>query len=113
MMQILKAANLLLAFLLELFMLAAFAYWGFNTGPYALLHYVLGIGTPLIVAVIWGVWMAPSARRRLRGAAYLAVKVILFAAAAAGLYFAGQLYLAVLLAVLFVINQGLIYIWNQ
>ena len=112
-MQVLKAANLLIAFLLELCMIAAFAYWGFNVDQIGLVRLVLGIGVPLIVIVIWGYWMAPKSQRRLKGKAYLALKLVLFGAASTALYFTGQFPLALILVVLFFVNQTFIYVWNQ
>ena len=44
---ILKSVNLALAFLLELAMLAAYAYWGFQAGTSIIMKVVLGIGDPL------------------------------------------------------------------
>jgi hypothetical protein len=112
-MQAVKAANLLWTFLLELCMLAALAYWGFTTGQNQILQIGLGIGAPLIVIILWGIWMAPKSPRRLRGKAYLALKLILFGAAAAALFVAGRPYLAAFFVLFSVVNQGLIFIWNQ
>ena len=112
-MQVLKAANLLIAFLLELCMVAAFAFWGFNLNQIGLVRLILGFGVPLIVIVIWGYWMAPNSQRRLRGKAYLGLKLVLFSAASTALYFTSQFSLAVILAVLFIVNQTFIYVWNQ
>jgi phenylalanyl-tRNA synthetase beta chain len=48
---ILKGANLVLRFLLELCALAALCYWGFKTGSVTLSKVGLGIGAPLLAAV--------------------------------------------------------------
>jgi hypothetical protein len=112
-MQILKAANLLIAFLLEQCMVAAFAYWGFFTGQILLAQLALGIGVPLIAIIIWGYWMAPNSQRRLRGKAYLALKIVLFGTAAAALIITGQLLPALIFMVFFIVNQTFIYVWNQ
>ncbi len=113
MLAVLKPINLALAFLLELALLAAFAYWGFNTGDSTAIHIVLGIGVPVLVAVIWGIFMAPSSQRRLNGAAYLVVKVVLFGLGVAALVAAGQTTLGVVFAVVFVVNTILLYVWKQ
>ncbi len=105
-----KSINLALAFLLELAMLAAFAYWGFHTGGAVLEKILRGIGVPLLVAVIWGLFMAPNSRRRLQGASYLAVKVILFGLAVLALIAAGQLLIGLVFGAVFVINTGLLYL---
>ena len=104
----LKFIQLALAFALELAMLAAFAYWGFHTGGSALARLLLGIGVPLLVAVIWGVFMAPKSTRRLQGAAYLAVKVVLFGLAAVALVAAGQSLAGIALAAIYLVSLR----WN-
>ena len=48
----LTAANLALRFFLELAALAALAYWGFHTGRSVLADVVLGLGAPLLAAVV-------------------------------------------------------------
>ena len=113
MLDALKMINLALAFFLELAMLGAFAYWGFQTGKTTLVKFGLGIGLPLLAAVIWGVFMAPNSSTRLQGAAYLALKVALFALASAALYAAGSRSAAILLAVVFAVNTLLLYVWKQ
>jgi hypothetical protein len=47
----LRSANLALAFVLELCLLAAVGYWGFHVQASTALQIVLGIGAPLLVAV--------------------------------------------------------------
>ena len=110
---ILKAINLALAFFLELAMLTAYAYWGFHTRTTTMLKITLGIGIPLIVAVIWGFFMAPNSPRRLQGAAYLALKVVLFGLAIAALMAVGNRALGIVFAAVFVINTILLYIWQS
>ena len=94
-------------------MLAAFAYWGFHTGQSTILKIGLGIGTPLLVAVIWGLFMAPNSSRRLHGAAYLALKLVLFSLAVMALITTGNNALGILLLAIFVINTVLLYVWKQ
>jgi hypothetical protein len=109
---ILKALNLALTFLLELAMLAAFAYWGFRAGPTPLARLLLGIGVPLIVAVLWGLFMAPRAARRLQGTAYMLTRSLLFGLAVAALAAAGMIAAAIVFAVVSLINTVLLYIWT-
>ncbi len=101
----LKPINLGLRFLLELAMLAAFAFWGFHTGAQPLAKILLGVGVPLLVAVIWGALLAPRSSRRLQDPAYSILVYFLFGLAALGLVIAGQVVLAVILAVVFVAND--------
>jgi hypothetical protein len=109
----LKTINLGVAFLLELAMLAAFAYWGLQTDASLPLRVVLGIGVPLLAALIWARFMAPKSARRLTGTRYLLLKFILFGLAAIALAVAGQSTLAVVFVVVAVINQLLLVVWKQ
>jgi Protein of unknown function (DUF2568) len=113
MIAILKSINLTLAFLLELALLAAFGYWGFQTGSGTLVKGLLGIGLPLLAAVIWGFFMAPNSARHLQGGAYLALKALLFGLGVAALMATGRIALGVAFAVVVVINTILLYVWQQ
>lgn len=46
-------ANLVLRFLLELFAFGSLAWWGFALPPVPL-NVVVGIGAPVVAAVLWG-----------------------------------------------------------
>ena len=54
-------SNLGLAFGLEIAGLGIFAWWGWRTGDSLALRLVLAIGLPLIAAVVWGLFAAPTA----------------------------------------------------
>jgi Protein of unknown function (DUF2568) len=64
----LKQLNLLLKFALELVALAGFALGGASFGSGAV-RIVVAIAAPVAVAILWGAFAAPHARRRLRLAA--------------------------------------------
>ncbi len=51
--------NLTLRFLLELTALIGISIWGWNQSD-NWLHYLLGIGLPIIVAAIWGTFNVPE-----------------------------------------------------
>jgi hypothetical protein len=61
-LEVIKGANLALRFLLELCALGALGYWGFKTGGGLIAKIGLGIGAPLVAAVVWGTFV--SLRRR-------------------------------------------------
>jgi hypothetical protein len=103
----LRWANDGLAFLLELAALAALGYWGFHVGRGVPVKVVLGIGVPLLAAVVWGLFAAPRATFTLPLAGLLAVKVLVFGAAAVALYAAGRHTLAVTFAIVVTINTVL------
>jgi hypothetical protein len=112
-MQVIKAANLLLRFLLELCILAILGYWGFGSGRQLLIKIGLGIGGPLLFAIVWGIFMAPKSSRRLQGTTFFIVELVIFGLAAAALYSMGQLTLTAIFGLLYVINRILLYLWKQ
>src|SRR5712691_12684206 len=103
----LHGANEALAFLLELVMLAALAWWGVRTGISVAVRVLLGAGAPLAAAVVWGLFAAPRARIRLPMAGVLAVKVLAFGAAAAAIYAVGQHWLGICFAVVALLNTSI------
>lgn len=112
-MALAKNTNLALAFVLELCMLAALCYWGFVAGNGILQKLALGLGVPLVVAVIWGLFAAPRAMRRLTGAGLFALKALLFCLAAVALWAAGLTVLAAVFIVVVALNGILLYVWRQ
>jgi hypothetical protein len=108
-----RAANLALAFLLELAMLVAFGYWGSQAGETTMTRIGWGIGIPLLVAVLWGIFMAPNSSRRLQGAAYLALKSVLFGLAVVALIVVSSPALGITFGVVVAINTVLLYVWPQ
>jgi len=112
-MELIKSANVGLRFVLELCALAALSYWGFHTGDQLLLKIVLGLGAPLIAAVLWATLGAPAAQAKLSGVLHLALEVVIFGAAIVALAKADQSELAGVFAVIFIINRALMAIWRQ
>ena len=109
----LKAINTGLAFLLELAMLAAFGYWGFHGEKSVWVKWGLGIGTPLAVAVLWGLCLAPKANHRLNITEGLILSLGLFCLAALALYQTDHLALAIVLTVIAIVNRVLALLWKQ
>lgn len=112
MISLLKGANLTLAFLLELAMLGAFAYWGFSL-PDSLLRWLLGLGVPVVVIFIWARYLAPNSKSRLRGVWLITTKLVLFGLATLALMSTAQGLLAALFALLAIINLVLSIVWKQ
>jgi hypothetical protein len=100
-------ANLIVAFLLELCGLAALCYWGVRTGGGPLTKTALGIGAPLLAAVLWGLFAAPRAPVSVPLVG-LGVKLIVFISAVAALYTTGHRGLAIAFAALVVVNSVLV-----
>jgi Protein of unknown function (DUF2568) len=93
-----RGATLTARFLCELAMLAALAFWGYvvGEGPWA---WLLGIGAPVLAAVVWGTFVAPKARIPVSAPVRVQIELVLYALAAVGLSAAGQPVAAVVLAV--------------
>jgi hypothetical protein len=113
MLEVIKTANVALRFLLELCILVALGYWGFQTGQGQLAKIALGIGFPLIAAVVWGLFGAPGSPWQLHDPWHLVLEVILFGGAALALFVAGQRVLGLAFVLLFVMNRALMYAWGQ
>ncbi len=108
----LASLNLALKFLLELAALAAFAYWGVNTGemPVSLL---LGIVTPGAAAFAWGVFAAPKSARRLPLQPRIRFELTVFTAAVLALLAAGVPTAAVIMSALVILNAILLTALGQ
>lgn len=106
----LRMINDALALLLELAALAALCYGGFVIGSATAVKLLLAIGSPLLAAAVWGLFAAPRAKVKLPLAGVLAVKALVFGAAVAGLYAAGQGILATLYAILVIANTTIVTI---
>ena len=96
--------NLTLAFLLELCALAALGYWGFRVGGGPVSKLVLGLGAPLVAAVVWGLFAAPRAPVPIR-LARLGTQLAVFGSAAVALYATARAALALTFAILVVVNS--------
>jgi Protein of unknown function (DUF2568) len=105
-----RTVNLGLAFLLEVAALAAFCWWGFHVSGATWLKVVLGIGAPVIAAIVWGLFAAPRAKYQLSTVSTFAVKVIVFGGATAALIASGQLVLGIVFAAVVIANTALIRI---
>jgi len=110
---VLKNANLALAFFLELCVLVALGYWGFQMGQGTIAKIGLGVGAPLMAVIVWGMFGAPNAVWHLNGSWRLILEVVFFGSAAVALFVSGQRVLSVVFALVFVLNHALIYVWAQ
>ncbi|MGZ3584009.1 MAG: YrdB family protein [Ktedonobacterales bacterium] len=108
-----KYGNLTLAFLLELCALAALGYWGFHVGSGTLAKVGLGIGVPLLIVVVWGLFIAPRATVKVPDPVNLVLRLVVFGLAVAGLAAAGQLTWAWVLGAVVVVNLVLVRVLGQ
>ncbi|HYF76264.1 MAG TPA: YrdB family protein [Symbiobacteriaceae bacterium] len=109
----LQGANLGVRFLLEICALVGLGYWGFRTGNGGTARYVLGIGAPLLAAVVWGMFVAPKASIPVSGAVRMGLELVIFGSAAAALWAVGRTGLAAAFALVAVISRVLMIVWRQ
>jgi hypothetical protein len=100
----LHALNEGFAFVFEILALVAISWWGFHIGDNTADHVLLGLGAPLLAIVAWGLFAAPKSAVRTPMAGVLTVKIVVFGAAAVGLWFSGPPVLAIVFAVLVAAN---------
>ena len=108
-----RNANLALAFIVELAMLAAFALGALSLGLDPLLRWIVAIAVVAAVVTAWAIWAAPKAAGRLQGRALPAFKIGLFALATLALLAAGFAAWAITFAVTAALNLVLAWIWDQ
>jgi hypothetical protein len=107
-----KFANLGIRFLLELCILFSVGYWGYIFPEKLLFKIGLCIGAPLIIAIIWGTFLAPKASVQLPRPIYLLLEIIVFGIATLAIYATGHPVLAALFAIISVINRILLIIFE-
>ena len=103
----LRGVTAVLAFALEIAMLAAFGIFGYSMAKPALLGVVLAVALMGCVIVVWGRFLAPRAGHRLSFPARVVVELVLESASAVALWAAGHEQSAIALGVLIVVRFGL------
>lgn len=107
----LTAANAGLAFALELGLLAALCYWGFRTGGGMVAEVALGLGTPVLAAVVWGLFLAAGGPKYpIPPLAQLVLKLALFGLAGWALLGSGHPVLGLVFAGLAVVSVAVEYL---
>jgi hypothetical protein len=104
-----RPVTLTLRFLLELCALAAFAYWGWQTGATLPWKVAAGVGAPLVAAAVWGLFVSPKATIVVPREVRLIIEVAFFALAVLALYAAGQTSLALALAGFYILHRILLF----
>jgi hypothetical protein len=102
-----------LRFVLELCLLAALGYWGFQLEQSWLVRIMVGIGAPLLAAVIWGLFVAPKATRLLADPWRFGLEILLFAWGSGALWLAERPSLAAALFFIFLMNRVLLMAWSE
>ena len=103
-------ANDVLRFILELWALVSFGYWGLNQN-FGLFNYALMVILPIVVAILWGTFAVPNDPSRSGGAPVpvpgsirLVLEFIILGAAFWAMYTKGLLYLSVIFGPLVIIH---------
>lgn len=112
-MELLKMLNLFVRFMLELCILVVFSFWGFKTGTQGLMKVVLGVGSPVLLAVIWGTLLAPKAVARLPEPWLSMLELVIFGLATWALHSTGKASLSIALGSIYVVNKILMIVWKQ
>lgn len=107
-MKAIHLLNLGLRFGLELCLLAAVAYWGSQVEQGWPLRVAAAAAAPLLVALVWGMFVAPKAWRRLDDPWRLMLEVLLFGVGAAALVVAQRPAWGVVLLLIFLANRLLL-----
>jgi Protein of unknown function (DUF2568) len=84
-----RGVTLTARFVCELALLAALAFWGYVVGE-GVWAWLLGLAAPVVAGIVWGTFVAPRARVPVPAPIRVAIELLLYAAAAAGLAAAGQ-----------------------
>ena len=94
-----------LKFLIELVGWAGCGFLGFRLAPDTPLGWVLAFAVPIAVVVLWALFVAPRAPRRLPTAPRIAVEMLVFGAGALGFALAGWPAFAIGFVVVFVLTE--------
>ena len=108
-----KMINLLVRFLLELCILAIFGYWGFQTDGNTFIKFLLGLGAPILFAVVWGTFLAPKSPMRLNEPWLFLLEFVVFGLTCWALYSTGKVDLTVAFGGIYILNKILMIIWRQ
>lgn len=103
-----KAPLLALALVLELAMLVAAGWWGFTRDAGWGLRLLAGLGAPLLIAVVWGVFCSPRAGVPLPAPAKLTVQAACFVTGGLLLAVAGWPVPGALLVALWAVDKALL-----
>ncbi|SHI25594.1 YrdB family protein [Streptomyces sp. 3214.6] len=112
-MKAIKAANLGVLFLIELGALVAVSYWGFTRDVAAPLAWLLGLGAPAVLIVLWALFGSQKASYKTRGAVRVGFELLWFGAGVAALFAAGAMAWAIAFAAVCAVSKTLAVIWRQ
>jgi hypothetical protein len=88
-------------------------YWGFKTQSDWLMKILLGIGLPVLIAVVWGMFIVPKVTYPLNGVPFLSLELILFASGTLVLFSSGRPALGGAHTIILIMNKVLMVLWKQ
>lgn len=109
-MIIFQSIVLFILFIMELAALFSLGYWGFHFNRGWILRFALGIGAPLVIAVFWGLFVAPKATYPVTVPVRHLLQIAVFTLASIALYASGQTTIAVSFFVAALIVVLLVYL---
>ncbi|WP_327139613.1 YrdB family protein [Nocardia sp. NBC_01327] len=113
-MTVLKGANLLLMFVLELCVLGSAGWWGFGLDAPILVRIVAGIAAIAVFVAVWAIFgAAHDARIPVRGWKRAVLEIVWFGGAGVLLGFAWTPIAGLVLFLLWLGNAGLRLLWGQ
>ncbi len=108
-----KAANLGVLFLIELGALVAAGHWGFTRDVSTPLTWLLGLGAPAVLIVLWALFGSQKATYKTRGAVRVGFEALWFGAGVAALFAAGAEGWAIAFALVCAVSKALAVAWGQ
>jgi hypothetical protein len=105
-------ANDGLRFVLELAALSALGYWGFAEHD-GVLQWLLGLGAPLLAALVWGTFVAPKASRPTVDPVRLLLELAVFGSGVAALFAADAVVFGAIFAGLVALHLALTFALGQ
>ncbi|USN96546.1 MAG: YrdB family protein [Candidatus Nomurabacteria bacterium] len=112
-MEAIKSLNIAIRFLLEICLLISAGYIGYKLTNIPYVKYGLAISIPILVACIWGIFIAPKASYLLNVPYRIFVEIVLFGLTCVLLALYGKIGPAIALGLAFSVNEMLLLYWKQ
>lgn len=109
----LKSLNLAITFAVELAAIVGFGFWGYSLGRTPLTRWLLAIAFMAVIILVWATFFAPTADHRLAAPTGVLLSTLIFLLGSLGFYLAGKPTLALILAIVTLLNRLLAWIWAQ
>ncbi|MGW6437042.1 YrdB family protein [Peribacillus butanolivorans] len=77
-LSVFQMVNLSVRFLLEIFALAVYGYWGFKVGNTSIMKVFFSIVIPIGIAIFWGAFGSPKASIQLSAQLHLLLEALIF-----------------------------------